>query len=162
MVVLMHYAAVAVIEAHGPRDVREAIAAGGTCHPGVLRGGFAQPLLGAARAPRRRTATAVRLDARKSWVTSAGEADSYVWSSRPLAEAGPMTLWLVPADAGGPARAGAFDGLGLRGNGSSPVTAEGVARARRAELGADGAGLDIALRLVLPTVPRAERGVRSG
>ena len=28
MVVLMHYAAVAVLEAHGPRDVREAIAAG--------------------------------------------------------------------------------------------------------------------------------------
>ncbi|GAB3938367.1 hypothetical protein GCM10027614_18300 [Micromonospora vulcania] len=26
----------------------------------------------------------VRLDARKSWVTSAGEANSYVWSSLPL------------------------------------------------------------------------------
>jgi alkylation response protein AidB-like acyl-CoA dehydrogenase len=48
----------------------------------------------------RSTATAgggeVRLDANKSWVTSAGEADSYVWSSRPLEAAGPMTLWLVP------------------------------------------------------------------
>src|SRR5450755_538502 len=28
MVVLMHYAAVSVLEAHGPRDVREAVAAG--------------------------------------------------------------------------------------------------------------------------------------
>src|ERR1700692_40107 len=36
----------------------------------------------------------VRLDAQKSWVTSAGEADSYVWSSLPLTAGGPMTLWL--------------------------------------------------------------------
>ena len=47
------------------------------------------------------TATAdgdrVRLDARKSWVTSAAAADSYVWSSRPVAAEGPMTLWLVPS-----------------------------------------------------------------
>ena len=43
----------------------------------------------------------VRLDATKSWITSAGEADTYVWSSRPLRADGPMTLWLVPADAAG-------------------------------------------------------------
>ena len=29
MIVLMHYAAVAVVEAHGPREIRELIAAGG-------------------------------------------------------------------------------------------------------------------------------------
>jgi isovaleryl-CoA dehydrogenase len=92
----------------------------------------------------------VRLDARKSWVTSAGEADSYVWSSRPLAADGPMTLWLVPASAAGLSQPGPFDGLGLRGNGSTPVTADGVSVPDGAMLGGDGAGLDLALAEVLP------------
>jgi isovaleryl-CoA dehydrogenase len=56
-------------------------------------------------------------------VTAAGQADSYVWSSRPLAAPGPMTLWLVPAGAAGLTVSGTFDGLGLRGNASAPMTA---------------------------------------
>ncbi|HZD73767.1 MAG TPA: acyl-CoA dehydrogenase family protein [Actinomycetota bacterium] len=151
MVTLMHYAAMAIIEAHGPERVRSEIAAGR--HLTTLafsesgsRSHFWAPLS---------TATAdgagpVRLEARKSWVTSAGEADSYVWSSRPLAATGPMTLWLVPADAPGLSVHGSFDGLGLRGNASSPVTAEHVAVPFEAMLGADGAGLDVALQTALP------------
>jgi alkylation response protein AidB-like acyl-CoA dehydrogenase len=100
------------------------------------------------------TATAagegVQLDANKSWVTAAGEADSYVWSSRPLAAPGPMSLWYVPAATPGLSVPAAFDGLGLRGNASSPVTAEGVRIPRQAMLGADGGGLDLALSAVLP------------
>ena len=49
MVVCMHYCATAVIEAHGPDDVRRAIAAGD--HLSTLafsETGLAQPLLGAA------------------------------------------------------------------------------------------------------------------
>jgi len=38
---------------------------------------------------------AVLLDGSKTMVTSAGEADSYVWSTRPLAAEGASTLWLV-------------------------------------------------------------------
>ncbi|MCE3556445.1 hypothetical protein LWC33_34020, partial [Pseudonocardia sp. RS11V-5] len=74
-----------------------------------------------------------------------------VWSSRPLAAAGPMTLWLVPSDASGLSEPGAFDGLGLRGNASRPVTADGLVVPRDAMIGPDGAGLDLALSLVLPT-----------
>ena len=52
-----------------------------------------RPARAATSGRRSSTATAagdgVRLDAPKSWVTSAGEADSYVWSSRPLAADGP-------------------------------------------------------------------------
>ena len=63
-----------------------------------------------------------------------------------------MTLWLVPSDtAGRAARPAPFDGLGLRGNDSTPV--DGRRRATigpTALLGADGAGLDIALGVVLP------------
>ncbi|MEV1157904.1 acyl-CoA dehydrogenase family protein [Micromonospora chokoriensis] len=152
MVVLMHYAATAVIEAHGPREVRVAIATGG--HLTTLafseygsRSHFWSPT---------GTATAtddgsVRLDARKSWVTSAGEATSYVLSSLPLSrDAGPMTLWLVPADSPGLTVTGSFDGLGLRGNGSRPMTADGLRIPSTAMLAADGAGLDTALGAVLP------------
>jgi alkylation response protein AidB-like acyl-CoA dehydrogenase len=83
-------------------------------------------------------------------VTSAGEAESYVWSSRPLEAAGPMTLWLVPGRRDGLTVAGPFDGLGLRGNASAPMTAEGLRVPRSAMIGADGAGLDLALAAVLP------------
>jgi isovaleryl-CoA dehydrogenase len=150
MVVIMHYSATAVIEAHGPQDVREVIAAGR--HVTTLafseagsRSHFWAPL---------GTATqqngAIRLDAEKSWVTAAGEADSYVWSSRPIAATGPMTLWIVPSDVPGLSVPAPFDGLGLRGNASSPVTADGVEVPAAAMLGADGAGLDVALTVVLP------------
>jgi isovaleryl-CoA dehydrogenase len=156
MVVLMHYCGVALLEAHGPPAVRQAIAAGD--HLTTLafseagsRSHFWAPVSTATRVdggggqgPR------VRLDAHKSWVTSAGRAASYVWSSRPLAADGPMSLWLVPGDAPGLSQPSGFDGLGLRGNGSTPVTAEGVLVPESALLGPDGGGLDLALTAVLP------------
>jgi len=95
-------------------------------------------------------ADGVALSADKSWATSAGEADSYVWSSRPVAAEGPMTMWLVPADASGIEVAGPFDGLGLRGNASRPVRGRDVVVPAEAMLGADGAGLDIAMQSALP------------
>ncbi|HEY1920999.1 MAG TPA: acyl-CoA dehydrogenase family protein [Streptosporangiaceae bacterium] len=150
MILLMHYAATAVLEANAGEDVRRAIAA--DQHLTTLafsetgsRSHFWAPLSTAASQN-----GDVRLDAEKSWVTSAGEADSYVWSSRPLAAEGPMTLWFVPRGSEGLAVAGPFDGLGLRGNASNPVTATGVLVRPEAMLGADGAGLDIALTQVLP------------
>ncbi|WP_327292968.1 acyl-CoA dehydrogenase family protein [Streptomyces sp. NBC_01198] len=151
MVVLMHFSAVAVVEAHGDQDVRRAIARGE--HLTTLafseagsRSHFWAPMGTAAQDGAGR----VRLDAEKSWVTSAGHADSYVWSSRPLAAAGPMTLWHVPSDTPGLAVKGAFDGFGLRGNASSPVTAAAVQVPGSAMLGTDGQGLDIALATALP------------
>ena len=165
MVVAMHYAAVAGLVAAEDKDTLVAIA-GGT-HLSTLafseagsRSHFWAPMSTAVLAPDGAT---VRLDASKSWVTSAGQADSYVWSSRPLtsggdavgddsggAASGPMTLWLVPADAAGLSAAGAFDGLGLRGNASAPLTADGLVVRLSAMLGADGGGLDLALAAILP------------
>lgn len=152
MVVCMHYAAAAVIETHGPRPVREAIAAGK--HLSTLafseagsRSHFWAPL---------GTATPVAgnghvaLDARKSWATSAGEADSYVWSSRPLTVEGASTIWLVPGRVTGLQIPAPFNGLGLRGNSSSPVTAEKVIVEKSAMLGPDGGGFDIMMGIVLP------------
>jgi alkylation response protein AidB-like acyl-CoA dehydrogenase len=150
MVVLMHYAATTVLEAYGPEEVRLSVAAG--THLSSLafsekgtRSNFWVPT-GTARAD----GDAVRLDAAKSWVTSAGEADSYVWSSTPLRAEGPMTMWLMPGSASGLLVQGEYDGFGLRGNASSPVDANGVRLPVSAMLGEDGAGLDTALEKVLP------------
>jgi alkylation response protein AidB-like acyl-CoA dehydrogenase len=60
------------------------------------------------------------------------------------------TLWLVPADAPGIRVQGPFNGLGLRGNDSSKVSAEGVSVADTAMLGEDGKGFDIMMGTVLP------------
>jgi alkylation response protein AidB-like acyl-CoA dehydrogenase len=146
----MHYAGAAVVEAYGPREVREAIAAGRSVTTLALsesgsRSQFWAPVSTATAAGDR-----IRLDATKSWVTSAGQADTYVWSSRPLAADGMSTMWLVPARAAGLRVTAPFDGLGLRGNHSSPVTAEGVLVPRDAMLGADGQGFDVMMSIVLP------------
>lgn len=150
MVVLMHYAATALIEQVGADELRRAIGAGG--HLTTLafseagsRSHFWAPL-GTARP----TEGGVRLDAEKSWVTSAGEAASYVWSSRPLSADGPMTLWSVPAATPGISAPGSFDGLGLRGNRSAPLVADGAVVPAAARLGDDGGGLGLALEGVLP------------
>ncbi len=151
MVVMMHYCATAVLEAHGPEPVRRRIA-GGTYLAALAfsefgsRSQFWAPVS---------TATAdgddrVRLDARKSWVTSAGEADGYVWTSRPVAAEGVSTLWLVPAGVPGLEVGAPFDGLGLRGNSSSPMTATGMEVPADARLGPDGGGFDLMLGTLLP------------
>lgn len=150
MVATMHYCATAMlVEVRHEQALRE-IAAGR--HLTTLafsesgsRSHFWSPL-GTSRS----VDGGIALDARKSWVTSAHHADSYVWSSRPLAAEGPMTLWYVPSDTDGLTVTASFDGLGLRGNDSCPVVAEGVVVPADAMLGADGAGLDLALGVVLP------------
>ncbi|MGR6913101.1 acyl-CoA dehydrogenase family protein [[Actinomadura] parvosata] len=150
MVLLMHYSATALIEAHGTERIRRQIAE--NRHLSTLafseagsRSHFWAPL-GTASARN----GSVRLTAEKSWITAAGEADSYVWSSRPLHADGPMTLWLVPSDAPGLTVKGPFDGFGLRGNASSPVKGDGVRVEPTDMLGGDGAGLDLALQSALP------------
>lgn len=152
MVVSMHFAATAVIEAHGPRELRSAIAAGK--HLSTLafsefgsRSHFWAPVS---------TATAqageIVLNAKKSWVTSARHADSYVWSSKPSEGSELSSLWLVPRETAGVSVVGAnFDGLGFRGNDSSPIIAEAAKLPASARLGADGAGFGIMMGTVLPS-----------
>src|SRR5204863_370219 len=99
----------------------------------------------------KRNGNGVVLDARKSWVTSASKATSYVWSSQPLrANGGLSTIWLVPAATPGIRVQGPFDGLGLRGNDSSPVSANDARVPESAMLGKDGKGFDIMMGTVLP------------
>jgi alkylation response protein AidB-like acyl-CoA dehydrogenase len=150
MVMCMHYAGAWVLEKLGPESVRRDIAAGK--HLSTLafseagsRSQFWAPTSTASAAP-----GGARLDAKKSWVTSAGHATAYVWSSRPTAAEGVSSLWLVPATTDGVRIDGAFDGMGLRGNDSRPIVAEGAFVPESARLGADGAGLSSMLEIVLP------------
>jgi alkylation response protein AidB-like acyl-CoA dehydrogenase len=88
----------------------------------------------------------------KSFVTSASYADSYVSSAqRPGAES-PLesTLYLVRRGAPGLRIAGRFDGLGLRGNDSTPVTLEDYRVALGDLVTAPGKGADNMLGVILP------------
>ena len=95
---------------------------------------------------------AVRLTAHKSWVTSAGHADSYVVTTKSATAKGPTdsTLYLVAKDAAGFKVAAPWDGLGLRGNASAPMTLEGVKVGDDARLTDEGAGFKAKLEVVLP------------
>lgn len=150
MVLCMHYAGTSVIEAYGPRPIREAIAQGEHLTTLAFSEKGSRSHFWAPTSTATRIESGVRLNAQKSWVTSAEKADSYVWSSRPLEADGQSTIWLVPSDASGLNIPFQFDGLGLRGNYSSPVTAEGVVIAAENMLGADGDGFNIMMGVVLP------------
>jgi alkylation response protein AidB-like acyl-CoA dehydrogenase len=150
MVVMMHFAAVAALVAAGREAELREIAGGrhlstlAFSEPGS-RSHFWAPMSTAAADD-----DDVILNARKSWVTSAGHVDSLVWTSRPVAADGAMSLWFVRADTPGLSVAGTFDGLGLRGNGSVPMSAEDVRVPWASLLGTDGGGLDLAMSAVLP------------
>lgn len=99
-----------------------------------------------------RNGNGVRISAKKSWVTSAGHAHSYIVSA--LAPEGvgatDSTLYLLPAQTRGLSVAGPWDGLGLRANASSPVTLEDCEVPSDFQLTDDGAGFPAMLNVVLP------------
>lgn len=150
MIVCMHYCGAAVIEKHGTESARRAAASGAALTTLAFSEAGSRSQFWAPVGTAGPAGDKVRLDAKKSWVTSAHHAKTYVWSSQPLAAEGMSTIWLVPADASGLKIQGPFDGLGLRGNDSSPVSAEGVEVGRDAMLGADGAGFGVMMEVVLP------------
>ncbi len=150
MVVTMHFSGAAVLEVHAPHAVRAAAAGGDHLSTLAFSEVTSRSQFWAPTSTASRHNGAVILNARKSWVTSARHAAAYVWSSRPMEADGLSTLWLVPSGAEGLTVQGAFDGMGLRGNDSLPVTAQGVAVEPAAMLGPDGGGFDAMLGIVLP------------
>ena len=150
MVLCMHYCAVAVIEAHGDDAVRRKVAKGEQLATLAFSEAGSRSHFWAPLSTAKKEKDAVVLDAQKSWVTSASNADLYVWSSQPLDAKGESTLWLVQRQTKGLSHPARFDGLGLRGNDSLPVTAKGV-RIRAADrLGPDGGGFGVMMGTVLP------------
>lgn len=150
MVVTMHYCGTAVLEKFGSEAIRRDIAAGR--HLTTLawseagsRSHFWAPVGTAAR-----DGEGYLLDGAKTMVTSAVEADSYIWSSRPAEAEGASTLWLVDSKNPGLAEPKLFDGMGLRGNCSAPLVAKSMRVPAAAMLGTDGGGFDTMIGVVLP------------
>jgi alkylation response protein AidB-like acyl-CoA dehydrogenase len=150
MVLAMHYAGAAVIERHGSEAVRRDVATGRHLSTLAFSEAGSRSHFWAPTSTAKAAGASVALDAEKSWVTSAGHATAYVWSSRPVLAEGASTLWLVPANAPGLATPRPYDGLGLRGNDSTPVSATGVKVAESQRLGGDGEGFAIMMGTVLP------------
>jgi alkylation response protein AidB-like acyl-CoA dehydrogenase len=99
-----------------------------------------------------RDGNGVRISARKSWVTSAGNAQSYVVSALSPEGTGPTdsTLYLVPAQTRGVSVAGPWDGMGLRANASAPITLENCEVPSDLQLTDDAAGFPAMLNVILP------------
>ena len=99
-----------------------------------------------------RNGNGVRISAKKSWVTSAGHAQSYVASALAPEGAGPTdsTLYLLPAQTRGLSVAGPWDGLGLRANASAPITLDDCEVPSGLQLTDDGAGFPAMLNVILP------------
>jgi alkylation response protein AidB-like acyl-CoA dehydrogenase len=95
---------------------------------------------------------AIRLNASKSFVTSAGHADGYVISTLAAGATTPLesTIYLVLGGDAGLSVAGAWRGLGMRGNASAPMTLDNVTVGAERALSDPGKGLDMMLGVVLP------------
>lgn len=92
-----------------------------------------------------------RLSAQKSFVTSAGHADTYVVATRSADAATPTdsSLYLIPALTAGIETSGPWHGLGLRGNASSPMSFD-IEVSDGMLIGEAGKGFDLMLGVVLP------------
>jgi alkylation response protein AidB-like acyl-CoA dehydrogenase len=156
MVYLMHICAVATILAARPGAVLgqtlQEIAAGRHLSTLAFSEAGSRSHFWAPVSRARRNGAGVRLTAKKSWVTSAGYAQSYVVSSLAPDGTGPTasTLYLVPASVRGLSVAGLWDGLGLRANASAPMTLEDCGVPSEAQLTEDGAGFKAMIEVVLP------------
>jgi alkylation response protein AidB-like acyl-CoA dehydrogenase len=112
----------------------------------------------------KRNAANVHLSAKKSWVTSAGHAQSYVVSALAPEGKSPTdsTLYLVAGGTPGLSVAGPWDGLGMRANASAPMILEDCEVEPGLQLTDDGAGFKAMLEVVLPLFNLGTSGVALG
>jgi alkylation response protein AidB-like acyl-CoA dehydrogenase len=94
----------------------------------------------------------VRVSAEKSWVTAAGHAQGYCISTGWAEGEAPTEsmLYLMLAEDEGQKVAAPWNGTGMRGNASSPMTLAGLALGKERALSPEGKGLDVMLGVVLP------------
>ncbi|MFN4258338.1 MAG: acyl-CoA dehydrogenase family protein [Gemmataceae bacterium] len=150
MIVTMHYCATAIVEHFGAEDLRRAIAEQGKLltlafSESGSRSHFWVPVSTATP-----NGNGVKLNAVKQLITAAGHADYYIWSSRPAVAEGLSSIWVVPSTAEGLSIPAPFEGMGLRGNASSPIIAKDVTIPLANRLGEDGKGFDMMMGVVLP------------
>ncbi|MEU4670099.1 acyl-CoA dehydrogenase family protein [Amycolatopsis sp. NPDC023774] len=145
-----HFAAVAVLEAHADPSVRAELAAGRHLSTLALVDAGPGSRLLAPDGVAGSHGGVVDLTGRKAGVVAAGEADSYVWSSRPASGRGAATVWFVPGHAPGLFVPAAGGGLGLRASAITTVCADPVQLPENTVLGRDGEGAEVVLDLALP------------
>ena len=94
----------------------------------------------------------VRFDADKSWVTSAGHVDSYLTAVGAPGADDPTTteLYLIEADAPGISISGSYDGVGMRGNASVPMSFRSVQVASERRIGEPASGFGVMMAATLP------------
>jgi alkylation response protein AidB-like acyl-CoA dehydrogenase len=92
----------------------------------------------------------VRVSAEKSWVTSAGHADSYVICTRSAGRSEPLasTLYYVPSGEDGLSVSGPWQGMGLRGNASAPMRLETVRLSNQNRLSTEGEGFSSMMQML--------------
>ena len=156
MVMLMHYCGTAVVAAKGNATLKQSLL------PSIARGehlttlAFSEAGSGAhfymPVSEVKRNGRGLRLTARKTFVTSAGEADSYVVSTRKVGASGPIDLdmYLVTQGTKGFEVERRFEGLGLAGNASAPMKLEDVELEEEKRLGGEGSGFQTMMEVVLP------------
>jgi alkylation response protein AidB-like acyl-CoA dehydrogenase len=156
MVYLMHICAAAMIAAARPGaavgQILKEIATGGHLSTLAFSESGSRSHFWAPVSRARRNGPGVRITAKKSWVTSAGCAQSYVVSSLAPEGTGPTdsTLYLVPAGVRGLSVEGSWDGLGLRANASAPMMLDDCEVPSEFQLTDDGTGFQAMLNVVLP------------
>ena len=94
----------------------------------------------------------VVINADKTYATSAEHAHSFVTAVGAPGADDPTTteLYLLPADSPGIERPARFDGLGLRGNESGPLTLRGVRAQEAQRLGEPASGFELMTGATLP------------
>ena len=138
MVYIMHAAAAKVIESSTTFAAREevlrAIAAGEHLTTLAFSEQGSRSQFWAPISALKAYTQGYQTEAVKSWVTAAHHADSYVASAQAPGAQSPLesTLYSVARTQSGVQPMGRFNGLGLRGNDSAPLTFEGVAVADEA------------------------------
>ena len=156
MVYVMHICATAAIAAASPGPVRtgvlKEIAAGRHLSTLAFSEAGSRSHFWAPVSRAQRNGGGVHISANKSWVTSAGYAQSYVVSALAPDGTGPTdsTLYLLPAETQGLSVAGPWNGLGLRANASAPIKLDDCEVPSEFQLTADGAGFPAMLNVVLP------------
>jgi alkylation response protein AidB-like acyl-CoA dehydrogenase len=156
MIVLMHFCATAAIGAKGGEALKRKVlpAAARGEHLSTLAfseagsgGHFYMPVSEA-----KKDGSGTHVSANKSFVTSAGEAESYVVSTKKAGASGPtdVNLYLIAKGAKGFETKGRFEGLGLAGNASAPMSLENVTVDDSELVGAAGTGFQTMLEVVLP------------
>jgi len=151
MIYLMHVSAAMTVAAAPPPglpDLLPALANGDVLGSLAFSEAGSRSHFWAPVSKARRNRAGMLLDARKSWVTSAGQADVYVTSTL-NADTDTVDIFAIPADTPGISVSGDWRGMGLRGNASNPMTFD-VEVPESYRLGDAGGGFDLMLQAVMP------------